>query len=74
MRSVKTTGGLTRGRGMTHVQRLVWLMSRARCLEIINAMQEFSSVSYSTSDQYKEATPARIERDLKDTQTLVLLL
>ena len=26
MRSVKTTGGLTRGRGMSETQRLVWLI------------------------------------------------
>ena len=51
MKSVKTTGGLTRGRGMSEVQRLVWLMSRPTCLEINNTMQEYSSVSYSTSEQ-----------------------
>ena len=74
MKSVKTTGGLTRGRGMSEVQRLVWLMSRPICLEINNTMQKFSSVSYSTSDQHKEATPARIERDLKDTKLLLSFL
>jgi len=54
MRSVKTTGGLTR-RGMSDIQRLVWLLSRPICLEINNTMQKFSLVSYSTSDQHKEA-------------------
>ncbi len=28
MRSVKTIGGLTRGRGMTDAQRSIWLMSK----------------------------------------------
>lgn len=74
MKSVKTTGGLKRGRGMSEVQRLVWLMSRPVCLEINNAMQEFSSVPYSTRDQHKEATSARMERDLKDSQNLVSFL
>ena len=27
MRSVETTGGPTRGRGITEIQRLVWLLS-----------------------------------------------
>ena len=45
MRSVKTTGGLTRERGMSEIQRLVWLFSRPACLEINNTMQEFCSVS-----------------------------
>ena len=54
MKSVKTTSGLTRGRGMSEIQRLVWLFSRPTCLEINNTMQKFSSVAYSTSDQHKE--------------------
>ena len=66
MKSVKTTGGLTRGKGMSEVQRLVWLMLRPSCLDINYAMQKFSLISYSTSDQHKEAKPARVERDLKD--------
>ena len=74
MKSVKTTGGLTRGKGLSEAQHLVWLMSRPSCLEINNTMQKFSSVSYSTSDQHKEATPARIERDLKDIMILLSFL
>ena len=34
MRSLKTTGGLTRGRGMTETQRLVWLLSSKACSEV----------------------------------------
>ena len=37
-------------------------------------MQKFSSVSYSTSDQHKEATRARIQRDLKDIKLLLSFL
>ena len=39
MKSLKTTGGLTRGRGMTEIQRVVWLLSMNL------AMQEPTSVS-----------------------------
>ena len=59
---------------MTEVQRLVWLMSRPTCLEINHAMQEFSSVSFVTSDQHKEACAARIHRDQRDTQKLPTFL
>ena len=31
MRSVKIHGGLTRGRGMTEIQRLVWVLSMCGC-------------------------------------------
>ena len=42
---------------------LAWRSNRCR-----------NSVSYSTSDQHKEATSARIERDLKDTRILMSCL
>lgn len=31
MRSLKTSGGLTRGRGFTEQQRLIWLLSMSAC-------------------------------------------
>ena len=31
MRSMKTSGGLARGRGMTQQQRLIWLLSMPVC-------------------------------------------
>ena len=31
MRSMKTSGGLARGRGMTEQQRLIWLLSMPVC-------------------------------------------
>ncbi|MES9879832.1 MAG: hypothetical protein ABW185_03025 [Sedimenticola sp.] len=74
MKSVKTTGGLTRGRGLTETQRLVWLMSMPKCVEVNNAMQEFTSVSYSTSEQHKDVTDARQKRDVEDTRTLLVYL
>ena len=43
---MKTTGGLTRGRGISEKQRLVWLVSMP--------MQEFTGVQYNTSDQHKD--------------------
>ncbi|KAJ8414824.1 hypothetical protein AAFF_G00023470 [Aldrovandia affinis] len=42
MRSMKTSGGLTRGRGMTELQRLKWLLSMPACAEVNNAMQELT--------------------------------
>ena len=49
-----TTGGLTRGRGMTETQRLVWLLSTNACSEVNLALQELTSVNYTTSEQHKE--------------------
>ena len=54
MRSLKTTGGLTRGRGMTETKRLVWCLSRPICAEVNDNMQELTSVKYATSEQHKD--------------------
>ncbi len=74
MRSMKTSGGLTRGRGMTEQQRLIWLLSMPACAEINRVMLELTGVSYSTSEQNKDMTKARQDRDWKDTQTLLKYL
>ena len=66
MRSLKSTGGLTRGSGMSEEQRSLWTMSVPITSEYNNAMQEFNHVSYTTSEQHKESTGSRISRDLFD--------
>ena len=38
MRSLKTSGGLTRGHGMTGRQLVIWLLSRTACAEMNRAM------------------------------------
>ena len=67
MRSVKSRGGLTRGRGIDETQRLVWLMSMPACSEVNFAMQSISGVKYETSEQHKDAMNTRVKRDVKDT-------
>ena len=49
MRSIKTHGGLTRGKGMTENQRLVWVLSMPVCASINETVQQFNGVSYETS-------------------------
>ena len=74
MRSVKTTGGLTRGRGMSETQRLVWLMSMPPCADINNSMQNLTGTNFLTSEQHKDTTKARQERDQQDTNTIICYL
>ena len=74
MRSLKTSGGLRRGRGMTERQRVIWLLSMPACAEVNRAMLELTGVSYSTSEQNKDMTKSRQARDMKDTQTLLVAL
>ena len=69
MRGLKRNDGLTRGRGMTEHQRLVWLLSMPTCAEINQAMQELTEVNYNTVDQNKVMSEARQTRDWKDTSS-----
>ncbi len=71
MRSMKTSGGLTRGRGMTERQRNLWLLSTPACAEVNKAMQELTGVNYNTGEQNKDMTKARQARDWKDTLTVL---
>ena len=71
MRSIKTTGGLTRGRGMDESQRLIWVLSSPVCAEYNLAMQEFTGVNNNTGDQHKDVSLARQKRDVADTQKLI---
>jgi hypothetical protein len=50
MRSLKTVGGLTRGRGMTETQRTLLLSFRPACSKINNAIQQMTGTAYVTND------------------------
>ena len=74
MRSLKTSSGLTRGRGMTERQRVIWLLSMPACTEMSRAMLELTGVSYSTGEQNKDMTKSRQAWDMKDSWTLLRIL
>ena len=56
MRSIRTRGGLTRGRGMTEQQRTVWSLSTPACSQVNHAMQQVSGVCYHGNEQHKEVS------------------
>ena len=56
---------------MTEQHRNIWLLSMPACAEISSSMQEFTAVSYETSEQHKEETKSRIERDWKDSKAMM---
>ena len=71
MRSLKTSGGLTRGRGFTEQQRLIWLLSMPACADTNRAMQELTGVKSNSGEQNKDMTKARQKRDAKDTLAIL---
>ena len=74
MRSVKSAGGLTRGRGMADSQRTQWLLSMPACADMNNALQEVTGLEYCTSDQHVEASENRKIRDEQDMQVILNFL
>ena len=72
--SFKTTGGPTTGRGITEIQRLVWLLSMPFTAEVNSSVQCLTEIRYVTSDQHKESSNSRTERDLKGTKAVLEFL
>ena len=56
---------------MTENQRLVLVLSTPDCASINETMQQFSGVSYETSNQHKDVSAARQARDVSDTVDLI---
>ena len=74
MKNMKTRGGLTRGRGMGEIQRLVWLLGMPTCAMVNSSMQTFTGVTHTTSEQHKDVTVSRQLKDMEDTQNMITLL
>lgn len=70
MRTLKSTGGLTRGTGFGELQRTVWLQSMPSCAAINHAMQLFAHKAMETSEQHKEMGLSWQKKDIQDTNVL----
>jgi hypothetical protein len=70
MRALKTSGGLTHGSKMTEEQRALWTMAAPIMSEYNIAMQDFNELTFTTSEQHKESSLSRIERDTLDISKL----
>ena len=66
MRSLKTSGGLTRGRGFDKNVRNLWTMSISYTAAVHEAMINLSGVQIGSIDQNIELGNKRIERDNND--------
>ena len=71
MRSLKTSGSLTHDSGMNEEQLSLWTMSMPVTAMFNMAMQDFNNLSYITSDQHKETTDARLNRDIHDLAKII---
>ena len=63
MRSIKSSGGLTRGSGISEHQRALWTMSSHVLANSNDAIQGFTRHTFTTSEQHKEAKASKMNRD-----------
>ena len=71
MRNIKSSGGLTHGKGFSEVQRTIWFQAMPHLANIHRAMQQVTDTSCTSSEQHKEAGFSRKNRDNKDLSTLI---
>jgi len=68
MPSLKTSGSITRRKGMSELQRLTWLLSVPALAAVRSTLQELTGVTFKNSQQYKDYGATRMERDFKDVE------
>ena len=71
MRSLKSRGGVTRGRGITDSVKLLWVSSMHRCAGIHDAMGNLTQQRHRSSEQHVELGSSRIKRDNSDLKRLI---
>ena len=71
MRSIKTSGGLTRGRGFGDTQRTSWLLSAPACAEVISKMRQLADLEPSDDITHKESSASRKSTNHNDLRALL---
>ena len=70
MRSLKPTGGLTRGTAFEKVQRNIYILSRQACTEISTSIELLTGTKYISSHRQKSPINSRLEHDNIDIDKL----
>lgn len=70
MRSMKTQGGLTHGRGCSESVLTKFILTMIILLEVCNEMEDFCNVCFTTTEQHVDSTEYRIKRDVADLEKL----
>ena len=66
MRTLKTAGGMTHGRGITDSTLTKWVHALPRCAPICDALEQFTGVHTGTSELHKDLRQSTQARDIKD--------
>ena len=66
MRSIKSRGGLTGGRGMTESVHHVWFLSLCHVTMVHDAMLQLTGAAAKSSEQHEEIGKSRTKQDYQD--------
>ena len=72
MRSMKTSGGLTHGRGITESVLKRWVQGMPGCSALINHFQDYCGKQFLTGEQHVELRMSRQIRDSSDVDKLIM--
>ena len=70
MRALKTSGALTRGRGITESTRNQWVSTTHEFANIHDLMTQFTKTPTISSEQHVDLSPSRVSRDTVDSKKL----
>ena len=59
---------------MSELQRNIWVLSRPACAQVNGTMQNLTGVHHKSSEQIKDLSNSRIERDFNDLSTIKTFL
>ncbi|CAG9770015.1 unnamed protein product [Ceutorhynchus assimilis] len=71
MRAMKSSGGLSRGRGITDSTLAKWVATMPTIMEVSQQVESFCGVSFCTTEQHVDARLSRITRDNSDCKKFV---
>lgn len=70
MRTMKSSGGLTRGRGITQSVLTRWTLGMIHLQSICHEVENYCGIISTTSDQHVDMRPSRVTRDNCDVEKL----
>ena len=71
MRMFKTSGGMTRGRGITDSTLAKWVYCLPTTIPICSSLEKYCGIHTSTSDQHRDLSTGNIMRDHEDYNTFI---
>src|SRR6218665_831800 len=71
MRLFKSSGGMTRGRGITDSTLTKWINGFPQCISVCESLEKFANIHTTPPEQHKDLRLSSQTRDHKDFETLL---